>query len=147
MFTQMYFFEGHGLKCFDLLSKQKEITGDWIYLWKVDWQCKNANAVYFQPKVHAEHILITTKDRTDAEALKLIKEVQAKVNSTNFGALAQQYSEDSGSAPLGGDLGWFGKGDMVQEFEDAAYALKVGQVSEPIKTQYGYHLIKLLGKE
>ena len=58
--------------------------------------------------------------------------------------MARQFSTDSGSAKRDGSLGYFGRGKMVKEFENAAFALQAGQISEPIKTQYGYHIIKRL---
>ena len=60
--------------------------------------------------------------------------------------LAKEFSEDPGSKDKGGDLGYFGKGHMVPEFEDAAFNTAVGQVSSPVKTQYGFHLIKVNDK-
>jgi peptidyl-prolyl cis-trans isomerase SurA len=75
-----------------------------------------------------------------AEAAALLVRIRA---GEDFAELATQYSADVGSAPLGGELGWFRRGSMVQEFEDAAFGLLDGQVSEPIKTVYGYHLIKV----
>lgn len=59
----------------------------------------------------------------------------------DFSELAKQYSQDPGSAPAGGDLGWFGRGTMVQEFEDAAFALRPGEMSDIVETQFGYHVI------
>ena len=61
-----------------------------------------------------------------------------------FGKLAKELSIDSGSAKRDGGLGYFGRGKMVKEFENAAFSLEVGKISEPIKTQYGYHIIKRL---
>ncbi len=78
------------------------------------------------------------------------KDVEIKINDiynqltkkkANFAALAKKYSQD-GSAKNGGDLGWFGKGRMIKPFEDAAFALKKGGISKPIKTRFGYHIIK-----
>ena len=57
---------------------------------------------------------------------------------------SRQFSTDSGSAKRDGSLGYFGRGKMVKEFENAAFALQTGEISEPIKTQYGYHIIKRL---
>lgn len=57
--------------------------------------------------------------------------------------MAKEYSDDKGSAQNGGDLGWFGKGKMVEPFENAAFALKPKEMSEPVKTQFGWHLIKV----
>lgn len=81
----------------------------------------------------------------DGDAKTRAEAALAKVQEgkASFEDLAKQYSEDTATAPLGGDLGIFGKGQMVKEFEDAAYALKVGEVSGLVKTQYGYHIIKL----
>lgn len=95
---------------------------------------------------HAAHILINVNDKVkDADALAKIKELEQRVKAgEDFGALAKQYSQDPGSATNNGDLGTVGRGAFVPEFEKALYALKQGEVSTPVKTQYGYHLIKLL---
>jgi parvulin-like peptidyl-prolyl isomerase len=86
----------------------------------------------------------TPAPRSEAEALARIIEVKQKLDAGgDFAALVAEYSEDAGSKAQGGELGWFGKGQMVAEFENAAFALQPGQVSDPVKTQFGYHLIKL----
>lgn len=79
----------------------------------------------------------TTKQKAD-EVLQKVKE-----GKTSFEDLAKQYSNDT-TAPAGGDLGFFGKGQMVKEFEDAAFALKPGEISNLVKTQFGYHIIKVI---
>ena len=105
-----------------------------------------------QPEqVHALHILIRPKTQDDAgwkEALARANEVHAKAvaSGADFAALARQYSDDPGSKESGGDLGWFSRGRMVKEFEDAAFALKPGEVSAPVKSQFGYHILKVEGK-
>lgn len=96
-------------------------------------------------QVRARHILVRTGkgNHTDAEAQKLIRSVlgMIKNDGSNFGELAQKYSECP-SAKDSGDLGYFDRGQMVQEFEDAAYAMKKGDFTrEPVKTVFGYHLI------
>lgn len=79
-----------------------------------------------------------------AAAEKKIEEIAARIKKGEaFDKLAKEYSQDPGSARKGGDLGFFSRGMMVKPFEDAAFQLKVGQVSKPVRTQYGYHLIKL----
>jgi foldase protein PrsA len=94
----------------------------------------------YKPKIKASHILV--KDE------KTAKEVKEKLDKgEDFAKLAKEYSQDPGSSANGGDLGWFGPGKMVKEFEDAAYKLKAGQVSDPVKTDYGYHIIKVTDKE
>ncbi len=87
----------------------------------------------------------TLEPRDEAQALARIIEVQQKVGAgEDFAELAKQYSDDTSSAANGGDLGWFAKGSgLIQAFEDAAFALQAGQVSDPVKTDYGYHLIKV----
>ena len=87
-------------------------------------------------KVHCAHILV--------EKLSLAQEIKTKIaGGESFANLAKQYSIDS-SKKRGGDLGFFGRGMMVQEFEKAAFALEKGQVSDIVKTQFGYHIIKRL---
>lgn len=69
------------------------------------------------------------------------------VGGADFGELARQNSADAASASAGGDLGWFGRGDMTPAFEEAAFALEPGQISEPVLTPFGYHVIKVVEKE
>ena len=92
----------------------------------------------------ARHILIKAeKDNAFAAAESVIRKIQNQAKAgRDFGELAKQYSQDT-SAAQGGDLGWFGDGVMVPEFEDAVKKLKKGQISRPVKTQFGWHLIQL----
>lgn len=100
---------------------------------------KEIKALY-KPKLNASHILV--KDE------KAAKEVKEKLNNgEDFATLAKQYSEDTGSKEKGGELGGFGPGKMDSKFEEAAYKLEVGQVSDPIKSSRGYHIIKLTEKK
>jgi peptidyl-prolyl cis-trans isomerase D len=93
-------------------------------------------------KRHAHHILVTGKD--DAAALKQAEDVLAQAKSgKDFGALAQQYSQDPGSAKNGGDLGWAERGSFVAPFADALFGMSVGEIKGPIKTEFGYHIIRL----
>ncbi|QUG84021.1 peptidylprolyl isomerase PrsA [Bacillus nitratireducens] len=93
-----------------------------------------------KPEMKVSHILV--KDE------KTAKEVKEKINNgEDFTALAKQYSEDTGSKEQGGEIAGFAPGQTVKEFEEAAYKLDVGQVSEPIKTSYGYHIIKVTDKK
>jgi peptidyl-prolyl cis-trans isomerase D len=97
--------------------------------------------------IHASHILIRVENNDSITALKRAKDILAKAkNGQDFAELAKTNSSD-GSASNGGDLGWFGKGRMVKPFEEAAYKAKVGQIVGPIRTQFGYHLIKVLGRD
>lgn len=90
----------------------------------------------YKPEIKASHILV--KDEATA---KKVKEELGQGKS--FEELAKQYSEDTGSKEKGGDLGYFTAGKMVKEFEDAAYKMKKDEVSEPVKSQFGYHIIKV----
>lgn len=90
-------------------------------------------------KVRASHILVKTLD----EANKLLEEIQ---NGADFAELATKHSLCP-SGRNGGDLGFFGKGMMVKPFEDAAFSMEVGEVSAPVETQFGWHLVKLLDKK
>src|ERR1700741_2452152 len=93
-------------------------------------------------KRHARHILITGQD--DAAALKEAQDVLAQVRAgKDFGELAKQYSKDPGSARNGGDLGWADKTTFVAPFADALFSMKPGEISGPVKTQFGYHIIRL----
>jgi peptidyl-prolyl cis-trans isomerase C len=105
-----------------------------------------------QPEqVKASHILIKSEDKDDQAkkdaAKKKIEDIQKKVkNGGDFASLAKEYSEGP-SGKQGGDLGFFGRGQMVKPFEDAAFALEPGQVSDIVKTRFGYHLIKVTDKK
>ncbi len=90
----------------------------------------------------------TPVERTDAEALALANEIRQRLLAgESFDTLARQYSDDTGSGAQGGDLDWFGKGRMVPPFEEAAFSLEIGQISEPIKSEFGYHIIEVLEKD
>jgi peptidyl-prolyl cis-trans isomerase C len=90
-----------------------------------------------EEEVHARHILVATED----EAKALIADLK---KGGAFDKLAKEKSTDKASGAEGGDLGWFKKTDMVKEFADAAFALKKGELTDaPVKTQFGYHVIKL----
>jgi peptidyl-prolyl cis-trans isomerase C len=89
-------------------------------------------------EVRASHILVKTED----EAKKLYDDIQ---NGVSFAEIARKVSLCP-SGQNGGDLGFFGKGMMVKPFEDAAFALEVGEVSHPVQTQFGWHLIQLTDK-
>lgn len=89
-------------------------------------------------KIKCSHILVGKQ----GEALRIAEMLR---EGKKFGPLAKEYSTDSGSARRDGSLGYFGRGKMVKPFEDAAFKLQVGEISEPVKTEYGYHIIKRLG--
>ncbi len=98
--------------------------------------------------IRADHILISSRDTSGAvdtiKALSMIKDIEKRIKEgENFNELAFQFSEDPGSKEKKGDLGFFDRGRMVPEFDQAAFNLKVGDISPIVKTQFGYHLIKL----
>ena len=100
-------------------------------------------------QVKASHVLIKTGEGKDeAAARKTAETVLAKAKAgADFAGLAKEYSEDESNSKTGGDLGFFGRGAMVPEFENAAFALEPGQVSDIVKTQFGFHVIKLTEKK
>lgn len=87
-------------------------------------------------EVKASHILVETKETAD--------EVKEKLNGgADFADLAKEYSTDTSNSQSGGSLGYFGKGQMVAEFDEKAFSMKVDEISDPIQTQFGYHIIKV----
>ena len=97
----------------------------------------NLQIISLANKIKCSHILV----QKQSEAITILDRIK---NGEKFGKLAKELSIDSGSAKRDGSLGYFGRGKMVKEFENAAFSLEVGKISEPIKTQYGYHIIKRL---
>ena len=89
-------------------------------------------------KVKCSHILVEKQ----SESLAITERIK---NGEKFGKLAKELSIDSGSAKKDGNLGYFTKGKMVKQFEEVAFKLQIGQISEPVKSEFGYHIIKRLG--
>jgi peptidyl-prolyl cis-trans isomerase D len=99
-------------------------------------------------QVRASHILIKLDGRDEASAKARAEEVLKEAKSgADFAALARKYSDDEASAKNGGDLDFFGRGRMVPEFDAAVFAMEQGQISDPVKTQFGFHIIKLVEKK
>jgi len=97
---------------------------------------KNEEKFRIGTELKASHILVETEEAA--------KDILDKINNgENFAKLAKAHSKDKGSAEKGGDLGFFGRGKMVPEFERAAMSLKIGELSGPVKTRFGFHVIKL----
>ncbi len=101
-----------------------------------------------EKEVQANHILICYKGATRCEketskedAKKKIDELKTRATAANFIALAKENSTEPGANTSGGDLGWFSKGAMVKSFEDVAFSIKKGEISQVVETQFGYHLI------
>lgn len=100
-------------------------------------------------EISAKHILISTSSMSEEDALNKAKDLIEKLNNgEDFSTLAKENSDDPGSKENGGDLGYFNKGQMVKEFEEAAYNLKLNEYTkEPVKTSYGYHIILKTGEK
>ncbi|HPF25131.1 MAG TPA: peptidylprolyl isomerase [Steroidobacteraceae bacterium] len=99
-------------------------------------------------QVHARHILLKPTELLDDATVKLRLEAirERLLKGEDFGAIAQATSEDPGSAVEGGDLGWTGPGSFVPEFEQVLESLAVDEISQPFRTQFGWHIVQLLGK-
>jgi peptidyl-prolyl cis-trans isomerase C len=97
---------------------------------------KEMGSLKSDQEVRARHILVDSKDKA--------REVYEKLaHGSDFARLAKEYSKDPGSKDQGGDLGFFGRGQMVPQFEDAAFRLKKGEISEPFESQFGWHIVRL----
>lgn len=94
-----------------------------------------------QQEVKGAHILIKGKD-----SLKKAKSIRKNLTAKNFASIADKETEDPSGKGKGGDLGWFSKGKMVKEFESTAFSMKIGEISNPIKTQFGHHIIHVTGR-
>lgn len=89
-------------------------------------------------KIKCSHILV----QKQSEALEIVERIK---KGEKFGKLAKELSIDSGSAKKDGNLGYFTKGMMVKPFEEAAFNLQIGEISDPVKSEFGYHIIKRYG--
>jgi parvulin-like peptidyl-prolyl isomerase len=93
-----------------------------------------------EEQVWARHILVETEVEAN-EAYKLLQQ------GLDFAQLARTTSKDTGSGANGGDLGWFGKGAMVAPFDEAAFSQEIGEIGQPVKSDFGYHIIQVLARE
>lgn len=142
------------------LQRERLQTREWVQgiidkeIAATDWESAareeylaNPNAyIRGKDEIKASHILIDTESRTEEEAKALAEQVLTKVKAgEDFAALAAEYSDDPSAAKNKGDLGYFSKGRMVPEFDAAAFALSAKKpVSDLVKTQFGYHIIKFV---
>jgi parvulin-like peptidyl-prolyl isomerase len=99
-----------------------------------------ADTPHTEEQVWARHILLAD-EQAAKDALARLKKGES------WDALAKELSKDTGNKDAGGDLGWFNKSKMVKEFSDVAFTMKVGEISNPVKTSFGYHIIQVLGHE
>ncbi|WGG46612.1 peptidylprolyl isomerase [Rossellomorea sp. DA94] len=119
-----------------LLKDRVKITDDQIK----EYFEANKDTFAQKEQVEASHILVDDE--------KTAQEVKKKLDDGgDFAELAKEYSTDTSNADSGGELGYFGKGEMVTEFDDKAFSMKKGEISEPVKTEFGYHIIKVTGKK
>jgi peptidyl-prolyl cis-trans isomerase D len=107
----------------------------------------NAQQYSTPEQVRASHILLKTDGKTEADVKKRADDIAAKARAgADFAALAKQHSEDESNNTKGGDLDFFGRGAMVPEFDQVVFAMEPGQISDPFKTSFGYHVVKLTEK-
>jgi peptidyl-prolyl cis-trans isomerase C len=115
---------------------------------KQDWDTVNARHILVRYQGSSVPLRPGEKDLSDAEALAKAQALRKRlVAGEDFATLAKAESDDAGSGANGGDLGTFSHGQMVPAFDAAAYALKPGEISEPVKTQFGYHIIKVESRQ
>ena len=111
----------------------------------------NIDQYKVENRVHVEHILFKTIGKTDAEVAEIRQKAEAVLkqakSGANFEELAKKYSEDDATKPKGGDLGWIVDNQTVPEFQQAAFSLPKGSISDLVKTEYGFHIIKVLDRE
>ncbi len=116
-----------------------------------DYYNQHITQYQVEDRVHVEHILLKTVGKTDAESAEIQKKaedvLQQAKKGANFEDLAKKYSEDTGTKDKGGDLGWIVDKQTVPEFQQAAFSLPKGAISDLVKTSYGFHIIKVLDKE
>jgi len=125
---------------FGLTEKQYSTLIETNLLREKLFEVATANTPREEEQIWARHILVAT----EAEAKAVIERLN---KGEDFGGLAAELSKDTGSGAKGGDLGWFGKGAMVPSFEAAAYALKVGEISAPVQSDFGWHIIQLIARQ
>ncbi|MEN6586696.1 MAG: SurA N-terminal domain-containing protein [Sulfuricella sp.] len=130
----------------DSLMSQTSVSED-----EVAAYYKEHSAQFTQPEERqASHILISVAANASAKEKSAAEEKarkvwqEAKDNPTNFAQLAKQHSQDPGSASQGGDLGFFARGAMVKPFDDAVFKMAPGEISQPVQSDFGYHIIKLV---
>lgn len=107
----------------------------------------NESSYETKEQVKASHILIRAEPGKEDEALKKAQAIAKRLEKEEFGKVAAQTSDDPGSKSKNGELGYFSRGRMLKEFEDAAFSLPVGKVSSPVKSSFGYHIIKVTDKK
>ncbi len=129
------------------LRQNAQISDDEL---KLQYQ-QNIQQFQLSNRVHVQHILLMTVGKTDAEAEEIRQKAEDVLKQAKKGAkfedLAKKYSEDPGTKDKGGDLGWITQGQTVPEFEKTAFGLEKDKISDLVKTQYGFHIIKVLDKE
>ena len=137
----------YGLVDLSQLRQTAQVSDDEL---KVQYM-QNIQQYQVANRVHVEHVLLMTVGKTDAEVEEIRQKAEDVLKQAKKGAkfedLAKKYSEDPGTKDKGGDLGWITQGQTVPEFEKTAFGLDKGKISELVKTQYGFHIIKVLDKE
>src|SRR5712692_5120040 len=137
----------YGLIDLNRLRQTAQLSDDEL---KAQYQ-QNIQQYQVPNRVHVQHILLMTVGKTDAEVEEIRQKAEDVLKQAKKGAkfedLAKKYSEDPGTKDKGGDLGWLTQGQTVPEFEKTAFGLDKGKMSDLVKTQYGFHIIKVLDKE